>query len=71
MTHLLLPVASAFLAAPHVSGRRDSLPERDDGLPVLFLLFCVACAALSALEALWPSMAVAVSTIETVIVPQL
>ncbi len=71
MTHLLLPVASAFLAAPNASGRRGSLPERSDGLPVLFLLFCIACAAISILETFWPAVAVAVSAIEAVIVPQL
>ena len=65
-----LPVAIAFLAFP-ASRRRNSLPEKSDGLPVLFLLFCVICAAVSVLEALWPSMATAVSAIEAVIAPQL
>lgn len=71
MTHLLLPVASAFLAAPYASGKRDSLPERGGGLPILFLLFCIACAALSVVELLWPPAAAAVLAVETVVFPQL
>ena len=69
MTHLLLPYASAFLAAP--SGKWDRLPERSGGLPLLFLVFCLACAALSVVELLWPPAATAVLTFETVIIPQL
>ncbi len=71
MTHLLLPVASAFLAVPYTPGRPDPVPDRHGDLPLRFLLFCAVCAVMPVVELVWPPVAVAVSSVEIAMVPLL
>ena len=71
MTHLVLPVVAAFLAAPLAPGKPGFDPDRKADLPLVFVVFCALCMGLMLCEALWPPLPAALSTLDMTLVSQL